>query len=106
MVSIVPGLTCTHEWFIPFPIYLITHVRVTYQQNGETVFEQDVGELEEVDFANCKFMVNLSQEDTLKFEQLVPAKVQINVISANGHRVPSTITNVPVGRQFYLEVME
>ena len=106
MERIIPGENFTQTWIIPFPKYLIEKALITYKQKNQVIREETSETFQEVDQGHCSFDVTFTQEDSLKFAQMVPTYVQINVMSKNGIRMTSTVEKIPVGRQYYDNVME
>lgn len=103
--TLTPGSTAVHTWYLPFDLEDIAKARVTYQQNGQTVFEYETASFTEEE-EGCSFTLELSQEDTLGFQEKVLCKAMLNVLFNDGARVPSKTVTFPVGEQFYEEVME
>lgn len=103
--TLTPGSTAVHTWYLPFDLEDIDKVRVTYQQNGQTIFEYETNEFE-AEEEGCSFALELTQEDTLGFQEKVLCKAMLNVLFKDGARVPSKTVTFPVGEQFYEEVME
>lgn len=87
--NLIPrGCTCKTSFPIPYRAEDILALFITYQQNKITKVEK---ELSECTFEDGKVSVNLSQEQTLSFEVLVPIRVQIRVRLKDGTATKSTI---------------
>ena len=78
----IPGETISHQFHLPFVRADIVKVIVTYRQNGHIVFEPktvypnsitNVGQ-------GSQFVITLSQEESLLFEDDKYFYVQLNVI--------------------------
>lgn len=82
------GCTCKNGFKFPYRKEDVSAMYVTYQQNRITKVEKD---LSECTIEDGKVFVNLSQEQTLSFEELVPIKMQIRVRLKDGTATKSRI---------------
>ena len=72
------GTTPTHTFDIPMTKEEIRNLRITYAQNGKVVLEK---KLDEVTIQDEQIVLNLTQEETLKFKANVYAYVQIRILT-------------------------
>lgn len=70
-------------------------VFLTYQQKGETVLEKGIADMTITAEA---ITVELSQDDTLAFDENAQVQIQIRARFPDGSAVASNIMNAPVGR--------
>ena len=89
-VIIIPkGCTCKNSFDFPYSQQEVTTLFITYKQNKVVINEKA---LEDCVFeSNGKIAVNLSQEQTLRFEDDVPIKVQIRATLRNGAAIKSNV---------------
>ena len=78
---IAKGCTCDHSFTIPYARGDIAAMIITYQQRGITKVEKT---LDDCTFASGKVQVQLSQEDTLKFDDDAVVQIQIRIRLNNG----------------------
>lgn len=71
-----------------------TALYVTYQQDGETVVEK---ELEDVEISESEITIHLTQADTLAFAAGT-VSIQVRAVLADGNRVASGIMKTKVER--------
>lgn len=82
------GCTCKNFFPIPHAEDEVATLFVTYQQKKETVVEKDITDCT---FEDGMVSVNLSQEETLSFEDNVPIKIQLRARLNNGAATKSKI---------------
>ena len=70
------GTTPIHVFILPFDTNTIENAVITYSQKGRIIFEKWK---DDCIFEDNTITVNLSQEETLKFERSSPAKIQLRV---------------------------
>ena len=81
------GTTPTHTFTLPADVASNTaKVRVIYSQRDKVVLTKDVTELTGNDV-----VVNLTQEETLKFHHRKPVEIQLRVITTDGNAITSDI---------------
>ena len=81
-VIIIPrGCTCRNSFKFPYAQEDVVTLFITYQQNKITKVENT---LEDCSFVNDRVVVNLTQEQTLAFEENIPIKIQIRVKLKDG----------------------
>lgn len=108
----VPGETIMHNFVIPFIRTDITKAIVTYKQDDHIVLEIPVTSFLEyrgpdgkVDPAKCLLKVNLSQEESLLFNDLKDYSIQLNIYTEGNTRHASAVIKNVNGPQYHREVM-
>ena len=99
----IRGTTPVHVFNLPFEANLIQEVRVTYAQSGEKVLEKTEADCTLED--KC-IMVELTQQETLKFKARVNVEIQIKLLTTAGEVMASKIQTVSVDRCLNEEVLE
>ena len=88
------GCTCQNSFTIPFKEKNIKAIRITYCQDDKVLFEK---QLEDCTFSDGKVIVNLSQEDTLKFDSFriieIQLKIKLNDDSVVKSNIIKTVTD-------------
>jgi hypothetical protein len=102
MATIQQGATPTHKFKLPYSRDFVDSAIVTYAQNGETVLDKEGAELTIDDNA---ILVELTQEETLRFDENCDVRIQIKVKSKNGKVIPSKIIYASVEEVLNREVM-
>lgn len=87
------GTTPIHVFVLPFDTNTIENAVVTYSQKGRIIFEK---RKDDCIFENNTITVNLSQEETLKFERSYPAKIQVRVRTYDDVAYASLIYEEPI----------
>lgn len=81
------GTTPTHTFTLPAEIATVTaKARVVYSQCYRVVLTKEVAALDGNDV-----VVNLTQEDTLKFHNRKPVDIQVRVLTKTGEALSSDI---------------
>ena len=81
------GTTPTHTFTLPDDIASsVSKVRVIYTQGDRKVLRKDVTQL-----TGNSAVVNLTQEDTLKFHHRKPVKIQLRVLNNDGKALTSDV---------------
>lgn len=80
------GSTPTHTFSTPYEKSLVDRAIITYWQNGKIVLEKHT---EDIDIQDRQMITELSQEDTLSFDEKGDVKMQIKVKLTNGKVIPS-----------------
>ena len=106
MIFLYPGETDGHQFIIPFRAEEVEKVMVTYKQHCDVVLNIETTEFENVEDGGSTFTIPLSQEDTLKFNDMEQLNIQLNVLLKNGDRRTSNIIETYTGDQFYRNIME
>ena len=70
------GCTCRNTFVLPFARSDIEAIRITYSQNGAILFHK---EIDVCTFADGAVSVNLTQEETLKFNSYQIIEIQLKV---------------------------
>lgn len=99
----IRGTTPAHVFNLPFETSLIQEVRVTYAQGGAKVLEKTEADCTLED--KC-IIVELTQEETLKFTARVNVEVQVKLLTTAGEVMASKIQTVSVERCLNEEVFE
>lgn len=102
MATIQQGATPTHKFKIPYPSDFVDSVIVTYAQNDEIVLNK---EGDEVTVEDNAILVELTQEETLKFYESRDVHIQVKVKARNGKVIPSNIIYASVAEVLNREVM-
>ena len=102
MGKIYQGSTPTHKFKTPYTREFVDSAVVTYAQNGEALFNKEGAEVTVEDNA---ILVELTQEETLKFDESRDVHIQIKVKSRNGKVIPSNIIYASVEEVLNREVM-
>jgi hypothetical protein len=97
------GTTPTHIFTIPFDTSLISDLRISYAQNGEEIVCKCKNDctLEEKTIT-----VELSQEDTFKFECYKQIRIQVRVLTTGGEVLNSDVILLSVGECLNNEVLK
>lgn len=102
MAQIQQGATPTHKFKTPYLREFVESAIVTYAQGGEIVLNKEGAELTIEDNA---ILVELTQEETLKFSESRDVHIQVKVKSTNGKVIPSNIIYASVAEVLNREVM-
>lgn len=87
------GTTPTHTFKLdPGLVPLIDKVRITYSQFGEIVLQRDTSSCR---IEDGQIVVRLTQEETLRFVDDHPVKVQGHILTVAGDSFVSNIIEVP-----------
>lgn len=85
-----PGETVTHRFVIPFAKSDIDYVVVSYRQNGQIILEKNIAssdpDMETDSQLSVSIEYELTQEESLLFEDLTPYSIQLNVFTQGGSR--------------------
>lgn len=96
------GSTPTHKFSTPYEKNEVERAIITYCQNGRIVLEKSG---EEIVIENNSITANLTQEDTLSFDEMGDVKMQIKVKLTNGKVIPSNDMYASVKDVLNKEVM-
>jgi hypothetical protein len=99
---IFQGSTPTHKFKTPYTRVFVDSAIVTYAQNGEIVLNKEGAELT---IEDNTILVELAQEETLKFDESRDVHIQIKVKANNGKVIPSNIIYASVAEVLNREVM-
>ena len=86
----IPGETISHKFYIPFVRSDIDRIYVSYKQNDCLILKKTVypGSVTR-EGVNSYFIVVLSQEESLLFQDDMGYTIQLNVIFTSGARCSS-----------------
>lgn len=98
----IRGTTPTHSWEMPFPASAVKAVRVTYTQDKTTILEKTESDCT---IADNLISVKLTQEDTLNFEALKNASVQVKVLTTAGDVVANDESKIVIQDTLNEEVL-
>ena len=102
-----PGETITHVFYIPFNMNEVSHVVLSYKQNGAIMFEKTVTSGFEADSSTTtKISYPLTQNESLLFEDNSPFTIQCNVYTINGTRHTSYEMSSESGIQYLRDVLD
>lgn len=111
MTYMYPGMTDFQMYYVPFAADSLARASVSYSQEGETMLIKDAyeftpwlaeGETEE----GCTFGITLNQADTLRFKDDKDIYIQVNVVTVEGSRAPSSPIILTTGKQFDRRILE
>ncbi len=88
------GTTPTLTFTLPEEID-IAEIYVTFSQNGKTVLEKNKDEVI-MEKKKKTIIINLSQEDTLNFDDKAAMKIQLRIRDASGNAMASDFIQVRV----------
>lgn len=77
----VRGTTVPHTFKMPFDTSLLTKIRIVYSQNGTVIIEKQETD---VTLNGRKILVELSQEETLKFAANLEYELECKVKTSDG----------------------
>lgn len=89
----IQGSTPLHTFVLPFSTDFIQSIRVTYEQNKKVILSK---ETPDVAMNGNTVALRLSQEETLLFDSVVPARIQLHILTTGGDALPSKPKTVPV----------
>ena len=90
MPMFIPGETICHRFQIPFMSTDVTEIIVSYYQNDYVILEKTVDASElEVEGGATYFTVQLTERESLMFQNHTSFRVQLNVLLTNGRRCTS-----------------
>ena len=99
----IRGTTPTHTFNIPYNATDIDVVRIIYAQSDKEIF---VKTTEECSLTDKSIVVQLTQEDTFKFDNNYPVQIQLRVKMKDTGVVMSTkVMRVTVGKCLENEVL-
>lgn len=98
----IRGTTPTHVFNIPFDTAELQEVRVSYSQCTGVVVQKET--------ADCTMegnavSVTLTQADTLQFDDKMPVKIQLKVLTKAGCVLASRVFRKDVGEALCCEVL-
>lgn len=91
MANITIGTTPTHTFTVDTDLRDAVEIWITYQQNKKNIINKTMADGIEV--SENSLLVKLTQEDTLKFYQNNPVKIQIRAKFGDGSAIKSTVIN-------------
>lgn len=91
----IRGTTPTHTFTTDVDLSEATEVYVTYSQNDKVIVEKTIND---ATISETKLVVELSQKDTLLFDDRCKVEIQIRAIFVDGTAIASNIMSVPVGK--------
>lgn len=109
-----PGDTITHQFRLPFNCNVLQteaeNILVTYRQNGRIVLIKNAVPLpdhEQTDLEGDSTVVevDLTQQESLSFDNKNDIRIQININYRDGGRISSHELTTHAGIQHYREVM-
>ena len=102
----IPGETIAHQFYLPFVRSDISRVYITYHQEDRIILKKYVTATQLVPEGNrSHFDMDLSQEESLLFQNDKPYTFQLNVVFTNGARATSTEMKGINGMQHIQEVV-
>lgn len=95
MAKITRGTTPLIQCIFPFELSSLTEVFLTIKQRGKVIIEKGIDEADE----NDKILTfRLTQEDTLKLDEKVPAEMQVRAKTNTGTAPASNVVEISVGK--------
>ena len=102
----IPGETIAHQFYLPFVRSDISRVYVTYHQDDRIILKKYVTATQLVpEERRSYFNMDLTQEESLLFQNDKLYTIQLNVVFANGARAASTEIKGINGMQHIQEVV-
>lgn len=98
----IRGTTPTHIFTLPFDSGQISQLRLTYSQDGATVFEKNETE---VNLAGTQLEYTLAQTESLAFTEQKPVEIQLKIKTIDGAVVASKIMRTNVSTVLNEEVL-
>lgn len=98
MVYLYPGMTDYQMFYVPFAADSLARASVSYTQEGETMLIKDTTEFTDWE-DGCTFSIELSQADTLRLKDCRDVLIQVNLVTTEGYRAPSSPIPLTVGKQ-------
>lgn len=98
----IKGTTPTHTFILPFDVANIKQCKVTYAQNDSEVLSKNAVDCT---LTENKIIVELTQEDTLKFDASQNVQIQLRVLTQEDKALASKIAVRPVYKVLNNEVM-
>ena len=101
-----PGETVSHTFIIPFAATEVAKVIITYKQNDCIILTKTItsGISDSIN-SMASIDVDLTQEESLLFEEKASFTIQLNVFTNNGRRITSNEIVGENGAQHYKEVI-
>lgn len=97
-----PGSTPRHRFELPFPATELAVAYVTYTQDEKLVLEKS---LPDFTLDGNAVYYRLSQEETLRFKEGRPVRMQFDYRTTSGLRAPSEFFTLTVGKTQKREVI-
>lgn len=108
MIMFVPGETISHKFFIPVVQGDVVKLNVSYRQEGRIVLVKQVypgSVTNDSSGVGSSFVVTLSQEESLLFQNNKSYTVQVNMLLKDNVRCASVEMNGANGVQHIREVV-
>ena len=99
----IRGTTPTHTFNLPFGVETIKEVRITYQQDNNTVIEKTEADCTK---EGQRILVKLTQEETLQFTEGKQVSIQLKVLTTSNDVLVSQIAKTNCGKALNEEVLE
>lgn len=96
------GCTCRNTFSFPFKESDVEAIRISYSQNGEILFQKEIADST---FSDGAVSVNLTQEETLKFNSYQIIEIQLKVKLVGGVVVKSKIIKTVTDEVLCCEVI-
>lgn len=101
-----PGSTATCVFTVPFDYAALSKAVITFTQEGRTRISIISTDITAGTVSNTSVVAaELSQADSLKLENYIECKVQINLLTTDGARIPSEEIVIQVGSQNYRKLL-
>lgn len=92
--ALIPGSTPIHTYRTTLDTSLIDKIRITYSQFGEIVLQKQESDCQ---ISDGLITVKLTQEDTLRFVEKVPVKIQGKIRTLGGEVFLTKVITKPCG---------
>lgn len=92
----VRGTTATNSFKIPIPADMIKAIELNYEQGGTLVLCKD--KLEDFTFTDDRAVIELTQEDTLRFNDKQTVEIQMRILTTEDKVIASRVTVTTVHR--------
>ena len=91
MANITIGTTPTHTFTVDTDLRDAVEIWITYSQSNKVIINKTLSDGISVEEDNL--VIELTQEDTLKFRQNTPVKIQIRAKFDDGSAIKSLVIN-------------
>ena len=98
----IRGTTPTHTFNLPFEVGMIKECRIIYAQDNEVILKKDNSKCI---LEGTTIKVELTQQDTFKFDSNKPVQIQIRILTTNDVALASVVTTVGIAKCLDDEVM-
>lgn len=91
MAQVIIGTTPTHTFTVDVDLRDAVEIWITYSQSNKVIINKTL--FDGIEVAEDNIVIELTQEDTLKFRQNTPVKIQIRAKFGDGSVIKSLVIN-------------